>query len=455
MEVKSWHDAGVRLEDSEPAGGRGGLAVAPTAGKRPKLTLNQQINRQIVNADDSEAVLCLVEKNAESLNCINIAGALHRIAARNKHKRARRDSLVRDRRFLLLEDALAASGTSAEAQSIDGAARSVADVLWSYATLGSLPPKLLTPVLTSVSVQLERESFEANHYATVVWALGKLQCKPVRLLERIEAQALERKAMEQMDMQNVANLLWGFASLRYQPTQLLPPLSAALANSGLCMSAKPVEVADLAFALSRLGQPGEHGPLLLALAGRASPSALSDFSSRQIVSILSAYVTLGAADSLPEGRVDAWVDAVRDAHAVTPLMGADVLQLEAALSTLGRDATWVKGSEVITTWTELAAQPPIHRAGRRRFTDDELRAVFESIDTSGDGEICVAELKAAIRKVDPNADDKTVERMLTFADADGDDTVSLDEFKEIIRSAGVKPYFASKAAEDAKIAEAA
>ena len=71
------------------------------------------------------------------------------------------------------------------------------------------------------------------------------------------------------------------------------------------------------------------------------------------------------------------------------------MQLEAALSTLGRDATWVKGSEVITTWTELAAQPPIHRAGRRRFTDDELRAVFESIDTSGDGEICVAELKAA------------------------------------------------------------
>ena len=42
-------------------------------------------------------------------------------------------------------------------------------------------------------MQLERESFEANHYATVVWVLGKLQCKPVRLLERIEAQVVERK----------------------------------------------------------------------------------------------------------------------------------------------------------------------------------------------------------------------------------------------------------------------
>ena len=140
-------DAGVRQE--EPT-----VTVAPTTGKgkRPKLTLHQRINRQIVKADDSDAVLHLVEKHAESLNAINIATALHRIAARNKRKRARRDSLTRDRRFLLLEEALAASGTSAEAQSIDGAARSVADVLWSYATLGSLPPKLLTPVLTSVSV---------------------------------------------------------------------------------------------------------------------------------------------------------------------------------------------------------------------------------------------------------------------------------------------------------------
>ena len=56
--------------------------------------------------------------------------------------------------------------------------------------------------------------------------------------------------------QNVANLLWGFASLRYQPAQLLPPLSAALASSGLCLSAKPVEVADLAFALSRYATQG-------------------------------------------------------------------------------------------------------------------------------------------------------------------------------------------------------
>ena len=56
-----------------------------------------------------------------------------------------------------------------------------------------------------------------------------------------------------------------------------------------------------------------------------------------------------------------------------------------------------------------SADPPRPRpprpAGRRRFTDEELRAVFDSIDTSGDGEICVAELQVAIRTVAAKADD--------------------------------------------------
>ena len=121
--------------------------------------------------------------------------------------------------------------------------------------------------------------------------------------------------------------------------------------------------------------------------------------------------------------------------------------------------------EVITTWTELAAQPPIYRAGRRQFTDDELRAVFVSIDTSGDGEVDVDELKAAIRKVNPKMDDATVERMMTFADGDGDAQVSFEEFKKIVDSAieahlaaveahlGVAPTAAPGAASGAVVVE--
>ena len=104
-----------------------------------------------------------------------------------------------------------------------------------------------------------------------------------------------------------------------------------------------------------------------------------------------------------------------------------------------RSATGRDGPPILR---RSSADPPRPRpprpAGRRRFTDEELRAVFDSIDTSGDGEICVAELQVAIRTVAAKADDKTVERMLSFADADGDATVSFEEFKEII-SASLTP----------------
>jgi hypothetical protein len=90
---------------------------------------------------------------------------------------------------------------------------------------------------------------------------------------------------------------------------------------------------------------------------------------------------------------------------------------------------------VLTTWAELAAQPPVYRPGRRQFTEEELRAVFGSIDTSRDGEIDAGELKVAIVKVNPMVEDRTVERMLSFADADGDGDVSFAEFKKVIDAA--------------------
>ena len=131
---------------------------------------------------------------------------------------------------------------------------------------------------------------------------------------------------------------------------------------------------------------------------------------------------------LPLHRVRDAVRLAEEAHAT----------LEHTLQTL---AAYVEKESpsyapALGAWTELAAQPPIHRAGRRQFTDDELRAAFVSIDTNGDGEIDLDELKAAIRKVNPKVDDKTVERMHTFADADGDAQVSFEEFKKIILSGG-------------------
>jgi len=342
----------------------------------------------------------------------------------NKRQRARRDAVLRDRRFELLIDAIAGHVS-------DFNARAVADVLWSFATLQHWPPTLLKPLLTGVSVQLEADAFEPQHLSTMAWALAKLECKPVRLLERIEQQSIPR--LDAMNTQNVANLLWGLSKLNYQPTALLPPLSAVLVAPGALDSAKPVEVADIAFALGLIGKVGAHEDLLLALASRAAPDVgLSAFTSRQLVILIWAFARLKAASRLPEGLLDEWVGAVRTAHESTPLLEKDARNLERALSALGIDATWIKQSEMLYTWSVLASGG----SGRasREYTDEELRSTFDAIDTDGSGDIDLSELTTAIQAISPDTDSATVRKMLELADADGDLEVSFDEFKDIFRS---------------------
>jgi len=407
-------------------------SVQPSNAKRqrkPPITQGE-INRQITDAVDSEAVLEVVSRY-KKLNAVNVATALHKIAARNKKKRARRDVLFRDARFQRLIDSM----TLHTSEEFVGSARSVADVMWSVATMQYWPATLLMPMLTSVNAQLEREAFEANHISTVVWALAKLECKPVKLLEKLEAQAVTQ--ISSLDMQNVANLLWGFAKLNYQPRTLLPLLSAALSQPGALADAKPVEVADMAYAFERLCTPLEHEELLLELSSRAAPdAALTAFSSRQLVTLISALERLKATEALPEGRLDEWLEAIRAAHRETPLLAADAATLERSLARLGRDGAWIKNSELLQAWTEVS-QGGERRQGRR-FSDEELRAVFDSIDTDQSGDIDQAELRTAIKAIDPEADDATVAAMLSVADADGDLQVSFDEFEHIMRGGGAK-----------------
>jgi len=174
--------------------------VKPNSSRTGLVSKQAALNRQLSQAESSDEVLQLVEQNAAELNAVNVATALHRIASRNKVKRARRDAVLMDRRFQLLITALevhAADGMSNEP-------RSVADVLWSFGTMKHWPPSLLKPMLMSVLGHLEKGTFEAQHLSTVVWAFAKLETKPVRLLEQIEAQATELVAKLTMQVRPCA-----------------------------------------------------------------------------------------------------------------------------------------------------------------------------------------------------------------------------------------------------------
>ena len=135
--------------------------VTPTAALKPGF------NKQLLAAEDSEAVLRLVDASIGEFKAHEVATALHRVAALNKVGRARRDALLRDRRFESLLDA-------AVERAPQLSARCVADVLWSLATLGELPARMLMPVLTSVAAHLEKGDFQGSHLSTIVWSLAKL-----------------------------------------------------------------------------------------------------------------------------------------------------------------------------------------------------------------------------------------------------------------------------------------
>jgi len=401
------------------------VAMEAMAAPNASMSSSAGMNVRILKAPTSEDVLSLVEAD-DDLSSVNVATALHRLAVINKRQRAARDALLRDRRFEQLVDY-----TIANAQDFE--ARSVADVLWSFATLGHWPATLLKPVLTGVAIQLEADAFEAQHLSTMVWALAKLSCKPTRLLEQMETRSIPRLAA--MNMQNQANLLWGFAKLNYAPTALLPPLADSVVASGLLAEAKPVEVADMALALGLINDAScRHEPLLLSLASRAAPdAALPAFSSRQAVTLLWSFARLKMTDILPEGRLDEWISAVRVAHEATPLLAADARNLERCLEALGMDSSWVQRSEMLNTWSDLANDS--NRGGASRsFTEDELMAAFNSIDTDKSGDIDRNELTAAIKAINPSADDATIAKMLSFGDEDGDMQVSFDEFKQIMAS---------------------
>jgi len=308
-------------------------AAESTLGKRGLL------NEELVAAPDKEAVLGMVTERAGRMNAVNHATALHRLAALEKKNRAERDALLLDPRFEQLLDGV-------ERHAAEMNPRSVADVLWSCATLRHWPPRFLKPVLTQVHGYLDGASdaqgqFEPRHLSIVTWAFAQLGCKPVRLLELIELRA--REGLAGFNTQNCANLLWGFAKLQ-QNTSLLPAVSEHLCGSGLVAKCKPVEVSDLAYASAVLGtmrSREEAAPLLVELASRArSATALSQFSSRHLVTLVWSFSRLEVRP--PEGCLPEWRAAVLDSSSRRPLGGADRRCLLEALGWLGEsEAEWL------------------------------------------------------------------------------------------------------------------
>ena len=126
-------------ENSAPA--------AAVEGKVVPLDPRAQLDKDLSEAVDNKAVLTLVKANIDTCTVNSMAAALKKLAIINKKRRAGRDALLRDTRFEMLIDGIVA-------QSKDLEPAYTADVLWSSATLQHWPATMLSPVLTSVAVEV-------------------------------------------------------------------------------------------------------------------------------------------------------------------------------------------------------------------------------------------------------------------------------------------------------------
>lgn len=310
-----------------------------------KASQYSKINTEFVEADSAEALLRIFDQNRKTLNSVNVATALHHLAKLLKRSRAQRDRVLLDPRFLALIDAVILRAPECNP-------RSVSDVLWACATMQHWPPTMLKPVLMQMAAHLESGAFEAQHVSLIVWSLASLGCKPTVLLAKLEETAVKR--LGYFNMQNRANVLWGFAKLNFKPEQLLPELCDEIRRPEVLLMAKPVEIADISFALASLGYA--DAPLLLSLAGRAAPQTMLDkFSSRQLVTLLWSFAKTGV--ELPAELVEAWVARVREQHSVQPLLAQDKLNCERSLEKLGQDTSWLHPPPAEAEEAEEASEP--------------------------------------------------------------------------------------------------
>lgn len=60
------------------------------------------------------------------------------------------------------------------------------------------------------------------------------------------------------------------------------------------------------------------------------------------------------------------------------------------------------------------------------------RADFEAIDTDGDGYITASELLRSMAE-NPNVSDDDMATVVTMADEDGDNRISLEEYEKFVR----------------------
>mmetsp|Transcript_28243 Transcript_28243/g.93766 ORF Transcript_28243/g.93766 Transcript_28243/m.93766 type:complete len:502 (+) Transcript_28243:498-2003(+) len=141
--------------------------------------------------------------------------------------------------------------------------QNVANLVWSYATLGVVDDPLMASISAAAVSQMEE--MDSQNLSNIAWAFAVNALEDLPLFDALASRSINQLSSHDGDAQHLSNMAWSFATIQYEHGPLFTAISAASLRSIAVFEGLNISNTFWSFAtLSR-----RDGPLLDALASAA------------------------------------------------------------------------------------------------------------------------------------------------------------------------------------------
>lgn len=370
--------------DKEYAWATGENCQREVLSSEQELRLNKTINREITHAaskGDVNTVLDVAWSHLNSMNGVNLATSLHRIARHSSEDPLQKMQIQTHPGFVPMMKAIerkarwavdsGQDSNSMEAQSGGFPAQCASIVAWSCATLSVRDDKLFSILAELAGPRLhELKPYEVTN---LVWAFAKLSIPCNKLLQNV-AQMLQSRRRGEYKAQCLAAAAWSFAKSPSIPRSMQNQLFKSIGDEILPQvnALKPQEVANVVWSFGQMKI--KHQRLYEEIANFLStPAGFSRFSTTQLTNILTAFAQVHFRHSESISKICGVI--LRNSHSLTPEESSSLLWSLAELNVRDRtllvqkildmaaaDITCFKHEELVVLSTAAKKLSPYHQA---------------------------------------------------------------------------------------------
>lgn len=180
--------------------------------RKKKSPLNFKLNKQLVQASTTEAVLEIVGQSIQDFNVVNIGTALYRLAlVAGPGSPAERETLRADDRFseLISEivEVLEGDSESASLQHVVLAPKELSNVIWAATKLGLSDDVLFSAVSSHVIRHISH--FDSVNLSLTLWGFAKMNQNAPDMFRAAIARILE--LLSEFEPHRICNTVWAYA----------------------------------------------------------------------------------------------------------------------------------------------------------------------------------------------------------------------------------------------------